>query len=149
MLKQMAGIILRFLIFLSVIATIGGVALWVNWDTGAVAYYRTDYVVAMKAYKPLAENGCVDAQYLVGTMYETDEGGVPQDYSVAAKWYLLAAKGGDGDSQAKIGELYRKGLGVPQSDVEEKKWRDRSAAQGFMMAESRRFYPKCDEAPES
>jgi len=110
MLKQMAEIFLRFLIFLSVLAAIGGVALWVNWDTGAVAYYRTDYVVAMKAYKPLAEKGCVDAQ-------------------------------------SKIGEMYRKGWGVPQSDVEEKKWRDRSAAQGF--THSRRLYPKCDDAPGS
>jgi len=147
MLKQMAGLALRFLLFLATLAAIGGVVLWVNWDTGAVAYYRADYAVAMKAYKPLAEKGCVDAQYLVGTMYETDEGGVPQDYSAAAKWYLLAAEGGDGNAQSKIGEMYRKGWGVPQSDVEEKKWRDRSAAQGF--TQSRRLYPKCDSAPGS
>ena len=37
----------------------------------AVAYYRAEYVVAMKAYKTLAEKGCIDAQHFVGSMCQT------------------------------------------------------------------------------
>ena len=59
----------------------------------AVAYYRAEYVVAMKAYKTLAEKGCIDAPHFVGTMCQTNGGGVPRDYSVAAKCFLLAAEG--------------------------------------------------------
>ena len=147
MLKQMAGLILRFLIFVVVLAGAGLVVLWVYWDSGPVAYYRGDYVTALKEYGPLAEGGCTDAQFLVGTMYESGEGGLSQDFTAAVKWYRRAADSGDGEAQAKLSTLYRKGQGVPQDDVEAQKWMDRSIALGFRK--STRLYPKCEKEPGS
>ncbi len=52
-----------------------------------------DYAEAVKLFRLAAEQGLVDAQFNLGTMYEYGDG-VPQDYAWAHLWYDLAAAQG-------------------------------------------------------
>ena len=82
-------------------------------DKGMTAYNAGDYAIALKELEPLAEQGDVDAQFILGYMY--DEGkGVPQDNKEAMKWYRLAAEQGDAGAEFNLGIMYVSGKGVPQ-----------------------------------
>jgi hypothetical protein len=58
-------------------------------DAGA-AYGKGDYVTVERLIRPLANEGVVPAQALLGVMYATGQG-VPQDYVSAHMWFNLAA----------------------------------------------------------
>ena len=88
-----------------------------DFDKGLTAYNNGDYATALKEWKPLAEEGDVDAQYYLGVLYDNGDG-VPQDYKEAVRWYKLAAEQGDVDAQYNLDFIHRKGLGVPQDDKE-------------------------------
>ena len=83
---------------------------------GEEASKRGDYAMALKEFRPLAQEGDADAQFNLGLMYS--EGyGVSQDYKEAAQWFRLAAKQGHPDAQLNLGILYAEGAGVPQNYV--------------------------------
>ena len=52
-----------------------------------------------------AEAGQVDAQYKVGLLFSTGQGGVPVDYVMAHKWLNLAAVRGSDDARRLRAEL--------------------------------------------
>lgn len=52
-----------------------------------------------------AEAGQVDAQYQVGILFSTGQGGVPIDYVMAHKWLNLAAMRGSDDARRLRAEL--------------------------------------------
>ena len=81
-----------------------------------------------------AEQGDVEAQYLLALKYEHGEG-VPQDYVEARKWYLKAAEQGHAEAQYSLGILYSNGHGVPQDYVEARKWYLKAAEQGHAAAQ--------------
>ncbi len=58
-----------------------------SYQAGLDAYERGDYETALKEFLPLAEQGHVWAQSLLGSMYDQGKG-VPQDYQEAARWFL-------------------------------------------------------------
>jgi len=84
------------------------------YDTG-------DYAKAAKLYGPLAKDGNVEAQYVLGMMYRAGRG-VPHDYKVAKKWYLLAAEQGHPLAQFYLGWMYAGGRGVPKDYVQSHMW---------------------------
>ena len=49
-------------------------------DEADRAYIRGDYATALKEDRALAEQGDVDAQFILGAMYDNGKG-VPQDYA--------------------------------------------------------------------
>ncbi len=67
---------------------------WAGLDEGVAAFDRGDYETALREFRPLAEQGNVDAQNALGWMYYIG-GGVLQDYVQAHMWYNLAAAQGD------------------------------------------------------
>ena len=80
--------------------TLGAVALSVLLSAPATAgpnedafaaYRAGDYALALKLYRPLAEQGDGVAQLGLALMYHNGNG-VPQDYAVAAKWARLLAR---------------------------------------------------------
>ena len=81
-----------------------------------------------------AEQGEVDAQNNLGTMYANGEG-VPQDYKEAMKWYRLAAEQGDAFAQYALGDMYANGQGVSQDEGEAVKWYRMAAEQGDAFAQ--------------
>lgn len=94
---------------------------------GVSAFNRQDYVVASRAFIPLAERGSAPAQTYLAYMFETGRG-VPQNYTEAAMWYRRAAEQGDSLAQYSLGLLYDRGQGVPRNIVEASKWLNLSTA---------------------
>lgn len=80
-----------------------------------------------------AEQGSVDAQLLLGTMY-LDGLGVPQDIAQAEMWLRRAAEQGHPVAQHYLGGMYLLGYGVARDAIEAEKWYRLAAEQG--LAES-------------
>ena len=79
--------------------------------------------------KTQAEQGDVDAQHKLGTMYDFGEG-VAENKVEAVKWYRLAAEQGDASGQYALGTMYHYGEGVEENKVEAVKWYRLAAEQG-------------------
>ncbi len=94
---------------------------WADFQAGADAYWRGDYVTALLEFKPLAEKGHAKAQLALGVMYELGRG-VPQDSAEAVKLYHKAAEQGHAAAQYDLGLMYHKGHGVPQDYVQAHVW---------------------------
>ena len=111
-----------------------GVSESADFKKGLDAALSGDAATALREWKPLAEQGNVDAQYELGAMYEYGNI-VPEDLKEAVKWYTLAAKQGHGFSQVKLGFAYDTGRGVPEDDKTAIKWYRLAAEQGHSGAQ--------------
>lgn len=87
--------------------------------------------------RQLAEQGDVEAQFVLGVMYENGKG-VARNYAEALKWYRRAAEQGDAWAQGKMGLMYARGRGVPQNLVTAYMWSNLAAAQGIEIATKHR-----------
>jgi TPR repeat protein len=61
-------------------------------EDGYTAYTRGDFATAMRLMRPLADQGNITAQTVVGLMYYFNHGG---DYVNAYMWFNLAAAQGN------------------------------------------------------
>jgi TPR repeat protein len=91
------------------------------------AFSRGDYPRAVATLTPLALRGSVEAQAMLGYMYENGYG-APQAYVTAADLYTQAAIAGNPFAQAMLGLMYDKGHGVPLDVVIAYKWMNLAAA---------------------
>lgn len=105
-----------------------------DFNAGSTAFDRGDYATALREWKPLAQQGHVGAQGMLGLMYSKGKG-VHQDYVEAAKWLRMAAEQGEAVAQDTLGWMYSKGKGVPEDDVEAVKWYRTAAEQGYADAQ--------------
>lgn len=94
-----------------------------------VAFDRADLSSALAAWQPLAEQGNLEAQVIVGEIYERGLGVTP-DYAAAASWYRRAAEAGDRRAQVNLGYLYERGLGVAADPKAALEWYRRAAGRG-------------------
>jgi TPR repeat protein len=116
-----------FAVFLIVTCTTGAAA--GPYEDATSALQRENYALAARLFRPLAEQGNVDAQFNLGLLYGVGQG-VPQDYQEAVKWYLKAAEQGQVLAQNNLAVMYTKGEGVPQDYQEAVKWYRLAAKQG-------------------
>ena len=107
---------------------------WADFQAGLAAYDRGDYATAAREFRPLAEQGFTEVQFILGTMYYIGQG-VPQDYAEAVKWFQLAAKQGDAGAQFGLGGMFYHGQGVPQDYAAAVKWYRLAAKQGVASAQ--------------
>ena len=105
-----------------------------DYKTGMDAYERGDYVAAYKTWQPLAQQGNVDAQCMLGVLYISGWG-IPQNSVEAARWFRRAGKQGDVTAQSFLGDMYDNGEGVPQDNVEATRWYRKAAEQGDVEAQ--------------
>ncbi|WP_417687055.1 tetratricopeptide repeat protein [Roseibium sp.] len=77
------------------------------------AFQRGWYLTSLALATPLAEDGNVPAQALLGVLHETGLG-IEQDKEKAADWYQLAAGAGDPGAAMQLAQLYLLGSGVPE-----------------------------------
>ena len=84
-------------------------------------YDAGDYEKAAKLYRPLANEGNAEAQYILGMMYRAGRG-VPRDNQEAKKWYQQAAEQGHPLAQFYLGWMYARGKAVPQDYVQSYMW---------------------------
>ena len=75
-----------------------------RFKEGVVAGKRGDYVTAVREWRPLAEQGHMEAQYELGFLYSCGFG-VPLDYYEAAKWYKRAAEQGHAIAKRQFSSL--------------------------------------------
>ena len=83
----------------------------------------------------LAEQGDVNAQWVLGFMYLNGEG-MPQNYKQAAYWLTKAAEQGFALAQFNLGFMYDNGKGVPQDDQKALDWYKKAALQGLAEAQT-------------
>ena len=71
-----------------------GSPVFAGWNEGKAAADAGDYQTAYEEFLPLAEQGHVSAQTMLGVMYFSGQG-VPQDFVVAHMWLNIASANGD------------------------------------------------------
>ncbi len=81
-----------------------------------------------------AENGNVEAQYILGGMYEIGLG-VARNDGRCAHWWRTAANQGHAGSQKALGSMYFSGRGVPQDYTKSMELYLRAAEQGHPHAQ--------------
>jgi TPR repeat protein len=114
-------------------------------EDGWTAYGRGDYATAMAYWRPLADQGNVLAQLILGQMYLKGGGGVPQDYAQALVWYRKAADQGNAAAQGMLGRMYANGHGVPQDNVLAHLWFNLAASRAVGTATHDRAADSRDE----
>ena len=119
--------LLKLLLFMFLYAAAPAVA--GSLEDGVAAHVRGDYATALGLIRPLAEQGDIDAQVVLGQIYYQGQG-VAQDYAMAMSWYRRAAEQGDSDAQYMMGRMYRSGQGVGQDYAIAITWYRKAAEQG-------------------
>jgi TPR repeat protein len=113
---------------------IPGLPVWADLAAAQKAYARRDWFTALREYLPLAQQGDVNAQFIVGYIY--CQGAKPQ-YGEALKWFKLAADKGHPNAQFNLGQMYRLGQGMAKNQTEAVRWYRAAANQGFADAQLR------------
>ena len=105
-----------------------------GFNDGWVAYEKGDYKTAFNEWKPLAEQGDIEAQYNLGWAYVNGEG-VLKDDKEAVKWYRKAAEQGYAKAQSNLGWAYENGRGVLKSYRKAYRWYAKAADQDLPEAQ--------------
>lgn len=93
-----------------------------------------NFEAALKEWRPLAEQGNIEAQFNLGIMFEQGSG-VVKDLKEALRWYRLAADQGDAMAQYNVGVYYAQGMGVAKDFKESMRWTRLAAQQGDAVAQ--------------
>ena len=109
---------------------------WADFQAGMDANNREDYAIALREWRPLAEQGDALAQYNLGVLYRKGRG-VPQDDVLARQWYEKAAAQGQAKAQYNLGTLYLNGEGVPKDYHQAFRWFRLAADQGEALAQTK------------
>lgn len=90
--------------------------------------------IGLELLKKSAYNGNSEALYELGELYTKGEK-VEKEYTYAFGYYLMAALKGDKRAQHKLAFAYLHGRGTPQDFENGVKWLQRSANQGYVLAQ--------------
>lgn len=112
-----------------------------------VANDRADLRSALDAWLPLAEQGDVNAQVIVGEIHERGLGVAP-DHAAAATWYRRAAEAGDRRAMVNLGYLYERGLGLEADAREALDWYRRAAGRNVPIELDVAAPPPAPAAPD-
>jgi len=121
-----------------------------NRDTAAATHAITAHELGMKhlqgngaqkdieraihLFKYAALSGNVDAQLLLGLMYQSGID-IPTDYKQAQTWFKQAAAQGNSDAQLFLGLIYSSGKGVKKDYAQALSWFHKAAQQNNPAAE--------------
>jgi hypothetical protein len=86
---------------------------------------------ALKWYCLAAEQGHLDAQLKLASMYDVGSRSVLKDDAEAFKWYRRAAERGNARAQFNLARMYGAGRGIPKDQEAETKWSELAATQGY------------------
>ena len=95
-------------LFLTVLFGSVRISAGADLQKGWTAYQSGNFATALREWRPLAEKGNADAQYLVGGMYATGQG-VIRDWVFAHMWGNLAASNGN-ENGGKLREIAAKNM---------------------------------------
>ena len=101
---------------------------------GAQAFADGDFATAGGLWRPLAEAGDPDAQFALGTLYQSGKG-MAQSDNLATAWFRRAAQQGSVPAQYNLGNAYKHGRGVQASDTAALHWWRKAAEAGLAPAQ--------------
>ena len=96
---------------------------------------RGDFAQAIDSLRPLAADGNIEAQYVLGTILETAPPPF-RDLQAANGWYLRAAESGNAAAQNNLGAMYYDGRGALRNPIEAARWYKLAADQGQAVAQT-------------
>ncbi len=102
---------------------------WPGYEEGYRAWKAHQFEEAFVELMPLAEQGHIGAQVIVGSLYENGKG-VSEDQSVAVYWLTMAADAGDSLAQYWLASKYATGFGVAENVKEAVRLYELAAKQG-------------------
>ena len=123
--------LLPILLTLTVLLGSTGMGWSADLQKGLDAANRGDYATALRELKPLAEQGNINAQYMLGVQYERGNSG-PRNHKTAVKWYTRAAEQGNAPAQYNLANMYKNGKGVPWNKETAVKWWALAAKHGAL-----------------
>lgn len=82
-----------------------------------------------------AEQGSLESQWVLSTLYEFGKAGQPVDHAESFKWALKAAQRGHMVAQHNVGTAYLYGAGVETNLQQARYWLGLAAEQGFAHSE--------------
>ena len=98
-------------------------------DQAVIAMRKGEYRKAFNELRPLAAKHNVNAEFLLGMLYDSGKG-VAQDQAAAAMWYRRAAEQRHLMAQLYLGMLLYSGQGVKQDRAEAARWFRAPAEEG-------------------
>lgn len=104
-----------------------------GFEEGKQAAMRGDYAAAYAEWRPLADRGHADAQFLLGLMYREGRA-VKQDLVEALVWLRLAAEQEHADARFFLARALREGQGTGRDLEEAARWYRLAAEQGHAEA---------------
>lgn len=120
---------LTFALFLLVVLVFSPLSHAQTLEDAKEAYSQKDYAVAFAGFTLLANQGDLEAQRLLGTMYRRGFG-TQKDLLQAVHWYRKAAEKGQVNAQLLLGHMYRDGEGLPKDARLTAFWYGKAALQG-------------------
>lgn len=100
-----------------------------NFAQAKIAFENQDYVYSSRLLEVLAEQGHIQAQYLLATQYDTGLG-INIDKFASFHWYEKAAQGGIRIAQHNVAVAYAHGQGVEADINKAITWWKRAAING-------------------
>ncbi len=100
-----------------------------NFSRAKIAFENQDYAYSARLLSLLAENGHVQAQYLLATQYDAGLGVKKNEYS-SFYWYKKAAKAGVNIAQHNLAVAYAQGYGITADLSKAITWWKRAAKAG-------------------
>lgn len=100
-----------------------------NFSQAKTAFKNQDYAYSARLLSSLAENGHVQAQYLLATQYDAGLG-VKRNESSSFYWYSKAAKAGVSIAQHNLAVAYAQGHGITADLNKAITWWKRAAKAG-------------------
>ena len=82
-----------------------------------------------------AQQGSLESQWILSTVYQFGRGGVAVDLVESFEWALKAAERGHMIAQHNVGSAYLEGAGVEKNLEQARYWYGRAAEQGFAHSE--------------
>lgn len=100
-----------------------------DFEDGAAAHSKKDYMVALQKYRKAALQGDANARFNLGLMYHNGEG-ITKDDAEAIRWFRLSAAQGNTEAQYFLGVSYYYGWGVAQDYLRAHLWFNLAAVKG-------------------
>ncbi len=92
-----------------------------RYQQGVASMEQGNFAEAFCIWKPLANQGHIEAQYSIGWMYANGYG-LKLNEAEGVRWWKLAANRGHPDAQFAVAMAYLYGEGVKRSRAETVKW---------------------------
>ncbi|MDW5290597.1 tetratricopeptide repeat protein [Formosa sp. PL04] len=104
-----------------------------NFNKGVEALDDNNMPLVFKYFMAAAEEGHVDSQFNVATMYEQGIG-VANNNKEAFSWYEIAAKNGSSAAQFNLGVCFENGIGTSVNFEKANEWYRKASVQGDGLA---------------